>query len=366
MPSGEGIALPHLARRRDEYDDAWGILPGTQEFRGRAPPPRHLCGEGQVLSNESAGALWFRAAEPTVLWGRGSTLGAFGRDDVVSRTGPGTVPSAPRAALDDSDFVFAEKHENPNELFDRTVQRETMYEQGVAEFSQLQNVVKEPRYGVPEPRSNSRKFDETKVTSGEKESRLAESSASIGELPYDDDRMAEIVLEMEVEGQIDETWADAKTAYIDDVESVCKILKDNNVLDLVVICTKEKTYTFDYVVFGTCHGPRHMNIVGWAIQETDRYVNLAKTAKGVRDTEWEAIPCGRIIVNLMTDEYRKSVNFERKWALTSTCDPMAAAHSAVSDGRGINSHGLWTLTLNLQDLSDFENDYCREYLLQQF
>ena len=184
-------------------------------------------------------------------------------------------------------------------------------------------------------------------------------------LPFEDGRMAEGVLEMDVEGQIGACWQDTATAYGEDVEGLLKVLQETQAWDPVVVCTKDKTYAFDYIVFASCHGARHISLVSWGLQEANRFVGLARANKRLRDTEWEPIPVGRIVVNLMTEEFRKRAQFERKWILTSSCDPLDFCHNAVCEGRGIASHGLWSLTLNLQDLEDYEIDYCREALLRQ-
>eukprot|EP00759_Apiculatamorpha_spiralis_P030727 PhF_6_TR32351/c0_g1_i1/m.47973 len=263
------------------------------------------------------------------------------------------------------DFVFPVKYENTNPLFDATVRREVMHTEDT-EFTIMGNVVKDPRHGAPHQRENTRLYSEKEQNeNSDKTLKVDLSVGTVGQLPYDDYKMAEAVLEMEVEGQIDETWQDTKTAHEEDVEHVVKVLNDSKAMDVVVVCTKDKTYAFDYVVFATCHGSRHINLTSWALQEANKYVCLGKVNKNLRETEWEPIPVGRIIVNLMTESYRERANLERKWVLTSSCDPLNFCHAAVSEGRGIASHGLWTLTLNIQDLEDFENDYCREALLRQ-
>lgn len=184
-------------------------------------------------------------------------------------------------------------------------------------------------------------------------------------LPYDNAWLAERMLEWEVEGALDETWQDSNRAHIEDVASLVGVLKEAKVRDICVIDTKGKTSAFDYLVMGTCDGPRHLHLAAWATSEADRYQRVSKPPRKKSDELWECVPIGRIVVNLMQESYRDEVFMERKWAVTESMDPLHAAKSAVSEGRQVKVHGLWTLTLNLQDLEDFEVDYCKEALMSQ-
>jgi ribosomal silencing factor RsfS len=191
---------------------------------------------------------------------------------------------------------------------------------------------------------------------------LAEAARALG---YDDEQLAAKIIEMEVDGVIDETWQEGPRAHSEDVQSLCSILRDIKVADVVAICTKDKTSSFDYMIFGTCSGARHIGVAAWAISEADRHERVSKPRRRKTDDEWEVVTCGRILVNLMQQGYRERVFLERKWALTENTDPMAFARSPISEGRDLKMHGLWTLTVNLQDLEDFEVDYCKEALLRQ-
>jgi len=275
-----------------------------------------------------------------------------------------------KITLADEDFAFPEGSvSNPDPLFDLTVRREPKVIPGTEFTPGLGTAVKVPRKGLPLKRENSRELETT--TDGIPKEELSpppslEGLGTMGELPFDAARMADAVLEMEVEGQIDYNWQECGTAYQEDVEALMKVIVENEGKNIVVICTKDKTFAFDYVIFVTCNGSRHINVVSWALDEANKYLATRKTSKRLMDTEWEPIPVGRIVVNLMTEEFRKRANFERKWALAVSMDPLNFCNNAVSEGRGIGTHGLWTLTLNLQDLEDFETDYCRDALLRQY
>lgn len=184
-------------------------------------------------------------------------------------------------------------------------------------------------------------------------------------LPYDEPQFADVLLQMEVDGQIDACWQDAKKAHFEDVEALVGILRDMKVKEIAVIDTSQKTSVFDYIVVGTCEGSRHMHLASWAVQEADTLQRVAKLPRQRSDDLWEAVPVGRILINLMVQSYRDRVNVERKWAVARSMDPLNAARSAVSEGRPVLQHGLWLLTLNLRELQDFEVDYCKDMLLDQ-
>lgn len=185
------------------------------------------------------------------------------------------------------------------------------------------------------------------------------------QLPYDDQRFAEMVLEMEVNGVIDETWQDAKKAHVEDVKEIADILTALKVRDICCIDVSEKTSNFDYVMFGTCEGARHIHLAAWAAQDADKVHRISKVKRKQTDELWEVVPIGRIVLNLMVESFREEMTLERKWAVTRAMDPLAVANAPISEGRQVKAHGLWTLTLNLQDLEDFEVDYCKDILIRQ-
>lgn len=185
-------------------------------------------------------------------------------------------------------------------------------------------------------------------------------------LQFDDDEYAEKILEMEAEGAIEECWQDSRKAYFDDVKEIARILKTMKVRDICCVDTSAKTANFDYIMFGSCEGSRHIHLAAWAVQESDQVHRISKIKRRKTSETWEVVPVGRILVNLMTDELRVSLSLERKWAVTANMDPLQAANASVSEGRYAKAHGLWTLTLNLQDLEDFEVDYCKDTLLKQW
>jgi len=258
----------------------------------------------------------------------------------------------------DDDFVYEDVSLDQDPLYDSTVRREPVVSPST-EFSRFNMVIKQkderPVVAPFDHKSQFRPKDVQEL-----------SNVPALELPFDDAKKAEDVLEMGVEGQIQHNWQDTKKANIEDIEPLVSCLKKHKAWDIMVLDTKNKTYAFDYLIFASCAGSRHINMVSWHVQEVDRYASIAKIKRKLSETEWEPIPIGRIVVNLMTEKYRKKANFERKWALTSSMNPLDFCHHAISEGRGISSHGLWSLTLNLQDLEDFENDYCRETLLRQY
>ncbi|ORC90866.1 uncharacterized protein TM35_000072900 [Trypanosoma theileri] len=184
-------------------------------------------------------------------------------------------------------------------------------------------------------------------------------------LPYDDEIFAEMILGMEVDGAIDETWQDADKALIEDVEEIVEVLRSLKVRDICAIDVSSKTSNFDYMIFGSCEGPRHIHLAAWAVQEADSQKRISKIKRKQSDHTWEAIPVGRIIVNLMQESLREELSLERKWTVTKSMDPLNMANAPVSEGRQVRAHGLWTLTLNLQDLEDFEVDYCKDTLMRQ-
>ncbi|CCW68086.1 unnamed protein product [Phytomonas sp. Hart1] len=192
-------------------------------------------------------------------------------------------------------------------------------------------------------------------------SRMPEPSS----LPYDDEAFAEMLLQMEVDGVIDEVWQDAQKAHVEDVKELCEVLRSLKVRDICCIDVSDKTASFDYIVSGTCEGPRHIHIASWAAQESDSLHRISKVSRKKTDELWEVVPIGRILLNLMVESLREELALERKWVVTRTMDPLSAANAPVCEGRHAKAHGLWTLTMNLQDLEDFEVDYCKDVLLSQ-
>ena len=184
-------------------------------------------------------------------------------------------------------------------------------------------------------------------------------------LPFEDPNFAENILRMDVEGALDDTWQDAAEAKVEDVEAIVGVLNDSRVRDLTVIDVRAKTSNFDFIIVATCDSQRHMTMAAWAVSEADKWQRVAKVSRRKADELWDVVPVGRILVNLMMESYRNEVNIERKWAVTRSMDPVATAHATVSESRQLRQHGLWTLTMNLQDLEDFEVDYCKDVLLSQ-
>eukprot|EP00744_Colponema_vietnamica_P013335 GILI01018685.1.p1 GENE.GILI01018685.1~~GILI01018685.1.p1 ORF type:complete len:199 (+),score=17.27 GILI01018685.1:82-597(+) len=170
---------------------------------------------------------------------------------------------------------------------------------------------------------------------------------------------------MEVEGQLDESWQNSRSAKIEDCQAIADILRHMKARDLCVVDVSQKTSSFDYIIIATCEGPRHVHLCSWSITQADREHRISKPKRASSDRNWEVVPVGRIIVNLMVESARSQMSLERKWAVTKTMDPLDHANATVSEGRAVKAHGLWTLTLNLQDLEDFEVDYCKDALLAQ-
>ncbi|KNH06378.1 iojap family protein [Perkinsela sp. CCAP 1560/4] len=266
--------------------------------------------------------------------------------------------STPTTAFSDDDFVYEGISTTQDALYDSTVSREPLISSTEA-FGRLST-----KLGENDDRPIVEPFDH-RAQFRQADTQELSSVPSVS-LPFDDAKKAEDVIEMGIEGQIAHNWQDTRTAHAEDIEPLVACLKRHKAWDIAVVDAKQKTYAFDYLIFASCRGTRHINLVSWAIQEIDRNVNISKIKRRLNETEWEPIPVGRIIVNLMTEKYRRKANFERKWALTSSMNPLDFCHHAVSEGRGISSHGLWSLTLNIQDLEDYENDYCRETLLRQY
>ncbi|CCW61616.1 unnamed protein product [Phytomonas sp. EM1] len=214
---------------------------------------------------------------------------------------------------------------------------------------------------MPKGLFDSALMDKDGATTHQTYDRMPEPSS----LPYDDEAFAEMLLQMEVDGAIDETWQDARKAYVEDVKELCEVLRSLKVRDICCIDVSDKTASFDYIMCGTCEGPRHIHIAAWAAQEADSLHRVSKVSRKKTDELWEVVPIGRILLNLMVESLREELALERKWAVTRTMDPLSAANAPVSEGRHAKAHGLWTLTLNLQDLEDFEVDYCKDVLLRQ-
>ena len=287
------------------------------------------------------------------------------------------------AAASDSDFVGIDTLVAAAECTDpvnvsRSVSQESLL--GHNEVSRLRIPLETPRNGMAPPRVGSRSAlavrSHSDMSSREVEHDLLNNADSQGENPaaaaiekeplaYDDEEFAEQILQMEVDGSLDETWQDSKRAHKEDVAEIVQVLRSMKVKNIAAIDVSGKTGSFDYIVNGTCEGPRHIHLAAWAVQEADKHARLSKIKRQQTDHLWEVVPVGRILVNLMQESYRQEVNIERKWVVTKSMDPLAFANAPVSEGRQVRAHGLWTLTLNMQDLEDFEVDYCKDVLISQ-
>lgn len=182
---------------------------------------------------------------------------------------------------------------------------------------------------------------------------------------YDDPKFAEQLLEMEASGAIDEAWQDGNKASLEDVQAIAAVLREMKCTDVAAVDVSGKTSSFDYIMFATCAASRHLGLAAWAVSESDKLARLSKPKRQRTDDLWEVVPVGRILVNLMVESYRDQMKLERKWAVSENMDPLDAARGVVSEGRMARVHGLWALTVNLQDLEDFEADYCKDMLLSQ-
>lgn len=297
--------------------------------------------------------------------------------------------SSSTASSSSSDFVIdipsSGVHNNNSDPINvtRAVSLETTV--GHSEVSRLRIPLQAPRNGIPPPREGSRSAAIATRSHRDMSSRavekdlLEDSSGWIEEpnggdtttavekepLAYDDEEFAEKILEMEVDGSLDEAWQDAKRAHKEDVVEIVEVLRSMKVKNIVAIDVSGKTSSFDYIINCTCEGPRHIHLAAWAVQEADKHARLSKIKRQQTDHLWEVVPVGRILVNLMQESYRQEVNVERKWVVTKSMDPLAFANAPVSEGRQVRAHGLWTLTLNMQDLEDFEVDYCKDVLISQ-
>ncbi|RNF13195.1 uncharacterized protein Tco025E_06290 [Trypanosoma conorhini] len=304
-------------------------------------------------------------------------------------------PSSSRILLDGAgDFIDLGLDESETEHVVSAVSWEQQPALGVVrapeipegqEYSRLNIPLAHPRAGRAEPRPNSRSIAaaddmpcvSNKLSKNEDESQdaidLADMQSNFteggdgdaGTLPYDDELFAEMLLKMEVEGAIDEAWQDARKAHIEDVMELVEVLRSLKVREICAVDVSAKTGNFDYIVIGTCEGPRHIHLAAWAVQEADSLKRVSKIRRKQTDHTWEVVPVGRIIVNLMQEPIREEMALERKWAVTKCMDPLTVANAPVSEGRQVKAHGLWTLTLNLQDLEDFEVDYCKDVLMRQ-
>ncbi|KEG07206.1 hypothetical protein DQ04_10561000 [Trypanosoma grayi] len=317
-------------------------------------------------------------------WRLGGMFGAAAHHQAAAVRWVATVTAAADTHGSASDFVdldldnLEDIHSKPREeqqpAIGVTREEEAPDEQ---EYSRFRIPLAHPRRGRPEPRPNSRSVissnDALCVSDEDHGGGIAgaqhSSTGDVGDqdvsLPYDDEVFAEMLLEMEVEGAIDEAWQDARKAHMEDVVELVEVLRSLKVRDVCAIDVSAKTGNFDYMIFGTCEGPRHIHLSAWAVQEADSLKRVSKIRRKQTDHTWEVVTVGRIIVNLMQDSLREELSLERKWAVTKSMDPLAMANAPVSEGRQVRAHGLWTLTLNLQDLEDFEVDYCKDVLMRQ-
>ncbi|KAG8344246.1 hypothetical protein TRVL_04921 [Trypanosoma vivax] len=263
------------------------------------------------------------------------------------------------------DFVHTELADELEAVPALGVTRELAIPEGQA-LSRLNIPLKEPSTVTSNVRSNSRSVA-AHANATDLQSFVTETADKVdaSPLPYDDERFAEMLLEMEVEGSIDEAWQDGPRAHMEDVVELVEVLRSLKVRDICAINVSEKTSSFDFMIFGTCEGPRHIHLAAWAVQEADSLKRVSKIRRKQVDHTWEVVPVGRTVVNLMQEALREELSLERKWAVTRSMDPLAAANAPVSEGRSVRAHGLWTLTLNLQDLEDFEVDYCKDVLIEQ-
>lgn len=280
---------------------------------------------------------------------------------IVSSQPAPTIASQRKASLDEA------SEEEIAALLHREEFLQKIGKEGQAfRLSQDAATVEEEGEGEEGNKNNS-KIKKTTTENGLEEEYLADDQDGTQnlELPYDDPNFAEAILKMEVEGALDETWQETVQAKPEDVAEIVEVLKDSRARDIVAIDVRTKTSSFDFIVVATCDSQRHMTLASWSVSEADKWNRISKPTRRKSDELWDIVPVGRILVNLMVESYRNEVSVERKWAITKSMDPLDVAHTKVSESRQVRMHGLWTLTMNLQDLEDFEVDYCKDVLLSQ-
>ena len=152
----------------------------------------------------------------------------------------------------DDDFVYQNAPETQNALYDTTVNRETM-DLPNAKYSRLgQPIRRNEQEDILKPMNKAKADDRSELT-----------SVPRIQLPFDDARKAEDVLEMDIDGKIDETWQDSRAACIEDVDLLVECLKKNKAWDVTVVNAQNKKSVFDFLIFASCHGTRHINLVSW-------------------------------------------------------------------------------------------------------
>ncbi len=148
---------------------------------------------------------------------------------------------------------------------------------------------------------------------------MIEDFYGLNELEYEESAEAQAI---EVEELINPTGEKF------DLEYAAKLLRAENVQDLVCIRIPAEINYADFMVVGTCMSDRHLNSV---------FISLNKRFKALKDTsdqasdqflrrkigrerKWSAIDLGNIVVHLFLPEYRQFYDLESLWTCGSEFD----------------------------------------------
>ncbi len=103
------------------------------------------------------------------------------------------------------------------------------------------------------------------------------------------------------------------------VESILKLLKNENVVDLCCIKIPEDLNYANYMLIGTCKSGKHINTT---------YQSFNKIFKKIKDSDdnflresgknsdnWCAIDTGNVVIHLFQNEFREIYDLESLWTV---------------------------------------------------
>jgi ribosome-associated protein len=109
-----------------------------------------------------------------------------------------------------------------------------------------------------------------------------------------------------------------------DLDQAIKVLKSENVQDLVCIEIPKEINYADFMVIGTCFSDKHLNS---AFLTINRKYKLLKDEGGIflqrkigKESKWSAIDTGKIVIHLFLPEYREYYDLETLWTCGSEFD----------------------------------------------
>ena len=94
--------------------------------------------------------------------------------------------------------------------------------------------------------------------------------------------------------------------------AIQNILEDNKAKSVLTINTEGKTIICDHMVIATVDHEKQMNFIAQTLLR--EFKSIRHNADAQSDDQWALVDLGDIIVHLMTEDARSTINLEDIWS----------------------------------------------------